>query len=111
MEHKGTDNLIPFNELTQEEQRAIASAGGKASGKARRKKRDLKKILELILSQPSKNVPEIDKYTEICLAQVEKASAGDTKAFVAVRDTIGQKPAEKIEADVNTNTINIKIEE
>ena len=36
-------NLIPFNELTQEEQRKIASEGGKASVVSRAKKRDLKK--------------------------------------------------------------------
>ena len=38
----GKENLIPFNELTQEEQRKIASDGGKASVVARAKKRDLK---------------------------------------------------------------------
>ena len=32
--HDGRENLIPFDELTEEEQRKIASKGGKASVKA-----------------------------------------------------------------------------
>lgn len=109
MENKGLENLIPFDKLSEEEQRAIRSAGGKASGKARRKKRELKKILELILSQPSKDNPAIDNYTEMCIAQVVKANSGDTKAFTAIRDTIGQKPAEEVK--VSSDNIKITIEE
>ena len=37
------ENLIPFNERTEEEQRKIQRKGGIASGKARREKADLKK--------------------------------------------------------------------
>ncbi|MCW6682064.1 stress-induced protein [Aerococcaceae bacterium NML160702] len=43
------EDLIPFNERTEEEQKRIASLGGKASGVARRKKADLKKAFETIL--------------------------------------------------------------
>lgn len=45
-----TDNLKPFNERTEDEQRKIASKGGKASGKARRKKADLKNAMETLLT-------------------------------------------------------------
>lgn len=110
MEHNGTDNLIPFDKLTQEEQKAIASAGGKASVKARRKKKQLKQLLELALSQPMKGNPDDDNYTGITTALIQKALAGDTKAFEVIRDTIGQKPVEKIEADLSSK-INITIEE
>lgn len=37
------ENLVPFNERTESEQREIASNGGKTSGIVRRQKRDLKK--------------------------------------------------------------------
>lgn len=33
------ENLIPFNERTEEEQRELARMGGIASGEARRRKR------------------------------------------------------------------------
>ena len=109
MEKKGQDNLIPFNELTQEEQRKLASKGGKASGKARKKKKELKELLLLLLSQPMKDDPDQDNYTGISIALIQKALAGDTKAYEVIRDTLGQKPVEKTE--ITTNTINIKVEE
>lgn len=32
----------------------------------------------------------------ICLALIEKAQDGDTKAFEVIRDTIGEKPVDKL---------------
>lgn len=55
----GTANLKPFDQRTEEEQRAIRSKGGKASGEARRKKRDAKSAARLILS-----LPTVDKVTK-----------------------------------------------
>lgn len=107
---KGAENLRPFDTLTEEQQRAIRSKGGKASAEAKRKKKELKELLEIALSQPSENNPDIDRWTEVTAALVKKAMAGDTKAFELVRDTIGQKPTDKIEADVkNDVSINITV--
>ncbi len=46
----GTKNLTPMNKRTKEEQKKIASKGGKASGVARRRKADLKKAMETLLT-------------------------------------------------------------
>lgn len=43
-------NLIPFSERTESEQREICSEGGKKSGEARRKRRDMKAVMEQLLS-------------------------------------------------------------
>lgn len=43
-------NLIPFFERTESEQREICSKGGKKSGETRRKKRDMKAVMEQLLS-------------------------------------------------------------
>ena len=43
------ENLIPFNERTEEEVRAIAKKGGINSGKARKEKAELKKTLLTLL--------------------------------------------------------------
>ncbi len=104
----GTKNLIPFSERTEAEQKAIRVKGGKASGEARRKKKELRELLEIALSQPSDSNPDIDRWTEVTVALVRKAMAGDTKAFELVRDTLGQKPTDKLEADVK-NDVNIQI--
>ena len=42
----GHENLIPQNMRTKEEQRDIATMGGKASGEARRRKKSLREMFE-----------------------------------------------------------------
>ena len=94
-----TENLVSLADRTTEEQRAIASAGGKASGEARRKRKTLKEELLLILS-------EGETQQSVTLALVEKAISGDTKAFEVIRDTIGEKPIDKVMiADVEPSVI------
>ena len=95
-----TENLKPFNELTEDEQRELAKRGGKASGKARRRKKELKELLELALSQPSEIVDGEDNYTAITAALIQKAIQGDTKAYEVIRDTLGQKPTEQTQMDL-----------
>lgn len=46
---KGQENLIPFSERTEDEQREIRKSGGKASGAARRRKADLRRMAQDIL--------------------------------------------------------------
>lgn len=88
-----TENLKPFNTLTETEQRKIAKNGGKASVKARRRKKQLKELLELALSQPHEDGE--DNYYAITAALIQEALNGNTKAFEVIRDTIGQKPTEQ----------------
>jgi hypothetical protein len=94
------NNIENLRTPTTEEAREIGKKGGIASGKARRKKKELKQLLELALSQPHIGSEDgEDNWTAICVAQVQKALSGDTRAFETIRDTIGQKPTE--EQDVN----------
>ena len=96
-------NLRPFNELTEEEQREIARKGGIASGEARRRKKTLKEELITLLETNDNN-------EKISVAILQKALNGDIQAFTTIRDTIGEKPTDKIEADVNNDvTINIEL--
>lgn len=88
-------NLVPqAHKLTVEEQ----SAGGKASVEARRKKKELRLVLEMLLEKEFTDKKGVSKSGAeiLALAQFEKAMKGDTRAFEVVRDTAGQKPAEKV---------------
>lgn len=88
-------NLIGhgFHERTASEQREIARAGGVRSGEVRRENKLIKdRILE--------RMGETDWDTMIDNL-IQRASL-DTKSFEVLRDTIGQKPTEHIEADVNS---------
>ena len=92
-------NLIPNSERTPSELREMARNGGLASGEARRKRKTLKEELLLMLS-------EGDTQQSVTLALIEKAMSGDTKAFEIIRDTIGEKPVDKVMiADVEPSVI------
>ena len=91
-----TENLVSLADRTTEEQRAIASSGGKASGEARRKRKTLKEELLLMLSDG-------DIQEKISIALINEAIKGNnagsvTKAFEVIRDTIGERPVEKVQA-------------
>lgn len=93
-------NLIPQSERTKEEQRKIARKGGIASGKARREKKIFKEAIEKQLGQ------SIDSMIE---SMIKQAKCGNVQAITFLRDTIGEKPTDKVEAEVNSD-VNINIE-
>ena len=113
----GRKNLIRAEDLTSDELRERARAGGIASGKARREKKAMRETLDILLSMPMKDgasadVESIRSFASIkgknisvqeaiLIAQVQKAMKGDTKAAEYVRDTIGQKPGENVEMTMN----------
>lgn len=100
-------NLIPLNERTKSEQRAIATAGGKASGKARRNKKLLRDCIDYLLEREDKMVLDAEgnpmsgaeqlAYNLFVKALGEPDTAKAARAFEVLRDTAGQKPVEKVE--------------
>ena len=89
-------NLIPNSERTPSELREMARNGGLASGEPRRKRKTLKEELLLMLSDG-------DIQEKISLALINEAISGNnagsvTKAFEVIRDTIGERPVEKVQA-------------
>jgi len=59
------ENLIPFDERTESEQREIQTKGGKKSGEARRRKRSMKQAMELLLSLPATTQADWDLLGEL----------------------------------------------
>lgn len=99
MTDKRHENLIPqAHTLTVAEQ----SKGGKASGEARRRKRDIRLALEALLERDiqANDGTVLAGAEAIAVKQFEKALQGDTKAFEVVRDTVGQKPSEKVDLSI-----------
>ena len=87
-------NLKPVK--SKKEARERGRKGGLASGEARRKRKTLKEELLLMLSDG-------DIQEKISLALINEAinrnNAGSvTKAFEVIRDTIGERPVEKVQA-------------
>lgn len=107
------ENLIYGNKLSQSKAREYGKKGGKASGKARREKKALQDITKELLNMAAKSeeltdIEDIQSFADIkgknitvqeaiTIAIITKALKGDYKAAEYLRDTAGEKAAEKIE--------------
>lgn len=89
-------NLVPNEARTPEERRRNAQKAGRASAKARRFKADFKAaFLEALEEKDGKALKSIVS------GLIKSAADGNHKAAELIRDTIGQKPAEKQEVKVD----------
>ena len=92
-------NLVPVNTRSKEEQRKLRSKAGKKSGEVRRKRKQLREELLALLSAGNTQ-------KNISLALIDQALNGNVKAFETIRDTIGEKPVEKVVmSEVDPNVI------
>lgn len=97
------ENLIPLDKRTKDEQREIASKGGKASGKSRRKRKLLKDSMNALLDLSVGNkkeynalvkmgvpVEDINNSQLIVVALFNQAKKGDVAAIKELRNLIGE---------------------
>ena len=108
-----------FSRMTPEQRAENGRKGGLAKREATRKRKEMRETLDILLNMPmkkgktysaedikcfadlkGKNIT-IDQAMMVCL--VQKALKGDLSAIGMVRDTGGEKPAEKIDATVTKN--------
>ena len=100
---KTKEELAKISKATQfktgSEQVEIARLGGFASGKAKRARKTLREELEFLLAKQLKNNKGEDISTReaISTAMIGQAIKGNVKAFIAIRDTIGENPTDKQE--------------
>ena len=91
-------NLRPGeHKFTQEE----AKKGGRASAEARRNRASLRKALEVILETERVDKKSGMKMTgaeAMALELFKLAMKGDVRAWEVLRDTAGQKPADKVQS-------------
>lgn len=111
-------NLIPNSERTPEELREMTRKGGIRSGEVRREKKMIKDQLKLLLSLPLKDpkakkqlqelgidLDNIDNQMAMVISMWQKAIKGDVQAFNSIRDTVGEKPIEKVEQNINAEVL------
>ena len=114
-------NLIPFtSEQSREEAKKNGRKGGIASGESRRKRKAFKEQIDYFLSLPFPDMTdsngnkikdafknfgieeeEIDNQMAMILSMWKNViKKGDVSAFNALRDTVGEKPSDKIEGNL-----------
>lgn len=115
-------NLKPLNKRPQRERKEIARMGAKASNEVQANKKALREAANILLAMPvdKETKAELKQYKvsndnctyamALVIAQLKNALQGDTRAFTAIRDIIGEKPKdneqEEIERD-NQIIINV----
>ena len=103
---KTKEELAKISEKTRfktgSEQVKIARLGGIASGKAKRERKTIREELEFLLAKQLKNNKGEDISTReaISTSMIGQALKGNVKAFIAIRDTIGEKPTEKTQTEL-----------
>lgn len=93
-------NLKPFtSEQSREKAVENGRKGGKASGESKRARKTLREELLALLSQEIKDENGNPVNTQVAMSTslIKEALGGNTKAFELVRDTIGEKPVDKVE--------------
>lgn len=70
---------------------------GLKRGAARREKRSLRQCLETLMELPSEERPDLTNREAAALVLLQKALRGEVSAFNALRDSLGEKPADKKE--------------
>lgn len=82
---------------TSEEAREIGRKGGQKSGEVRKAKKTMRQMLDYLLEKEIKtNKGEMSTLEAIMVSMIAKASKGDVRATEFIRDTIGQKPSDKV---------------
>ena len=108
-----------FAKMTPEERSMWGKIGAQKSIETKRKRKEMRETLDVLLKMPmkkgkvydaedikcfaelkGKNI-SIDQAMMVCL--IQKALKGDLSAIAMIRDTVGEKPIEKVEATVTKN--------
>ncbi|NCU30372.1 hypothetical protein EOM57_01055 [Candidatus Saccharibacteria bacterium] len=110
------NNLKP--PTTSEEARERGRKGGIKSGEIRRERKALRQVLDTLLTLPvgfdmqretlialGIDEEECNNQTLITVAMIQAAAGGDVKAATWIRDTVGEKPTDKIEANIQKNPL------
>ena len=109
------ENLRKYAEMTESEKADWHSIGGTASAKKRRQKKTFAETLRAVLASEYPVEEAKQKLQSMGLdgtwmdqlsqAQVDKASRGDTEAFRAVRDTIGENPRQAVDVGLTNGPV------
>lgn len=109
------DNLKPFSSAqSRDEAVKNGKKGGEKSGESRRRKRALKTSLSYLMKLPISDahkdvkkglkdmgvdIEHMDYSTLMAFSIMTECINGNVKAFIAIRDTLGEKPTDKVEVD------------
>lgn len=102
-------NLKPFSERTLAERRELGKKGAEKTNQIKAERKTLAELMKVALSLPNVETGEINEIA-ITNAIINKAAKGDVSAYQTIRDTIGEKPENKIKLDGGVEVQKVFIE-
>lgn len=109
MSENSLKNLLENGKATQFKSGSKAAIengrkGGLALGKNNKEKRLLKEICEIVGELADEDTGDSNKVA-IVKAMYQKAKNGDVNAFNTLRDTMGEKPKERIDTTIKSYSL------
>ena len=108
-------NLKKYSEYTESEKAEFHRQGGIASGQSKRRRKTFAETLQAALAREITVEQGKEKLQALgydgtwmdllSQAQVDKAARGDTEAFRAVRDTIGENPRQAVDVGLTNGPV------
>ena len=108
-------NLKKYSEYSAKEKEEFHRQGGIASGQSKRRRKTFAETLRAVLAseypveEAKKKLQDMGLdgtwMDQLSQAQVDKASRGDTEAFRAVRDTIGENPRQAVDVGLTNGPV------
>ena len=108
-------NLKKYSEYSAKEKEEFHRQGGIASGQSKRRRKTFAETLQAALAREITVEQGKEKLQALgydgtwmdllSQAQVDKASRGDTEAFRAVRDTIGENPKQAVDVGLTNGPV------
>ena len=108
-------NLKKYSEYSAKEKEEFHRQGGIASGQSKRRRKTFAETLQAALAreitvEQGKEKLQAMGYDGTWMdllsqAQVDKAAKGDTEAFRAVRDTIGENPKQAVDVGLTNGPV------
>ena len=110
-----------FARMTPEQRAECGRKGAEKANETRRKRKEMRETLDILLNMPLKkgkvySAEEIKSFADLkgknitidqamMITLVQKALKGDLNAITMVRDTVGEKPTDKMEIKDTTPVI------
>ena len=110
-----------FARMTPEQRSECGRKGAEKANETKRKRKEMRETLDILLNMPLKkgkvySAEEIKSFADLkgknitidqamMITLVQKALKGDLNAITMVRDTVGEKPTEKMEIKDTTPVI------
>ena len=109
----GKGNTNNLKVPTSEQAREYGSKGGKASAENKKQRKLFQQAFQDLLNGTyTIENKSLGGYKAVASAMIQQALNGNVKAYVAIRDTVGEKPTDKIEqSGENKLDVNIRVVE